>query len=330
MDDVPAEVTPPSPSLDALVLLSPPHLATAAAQLLAAANPDIALILAHDLAGLDAALTMREGQRVRLITVCFGQVVPGALLARCGAGAVNLHPGPPEYPGSGILHLALYEGAAHFGATAHLMQLPVDSGPILAVERFAIPANIGYRSLSDLALGAVLNLLERLAPALTGQLPPPCGESWAGRPHRLVEVMALAKLTPYMPVDEVRRRWQAFRDGPESPLHMDFQGLPLHYRAPGRIKGWFDGIWDGHAHGWAFDPTVAAPVRLRLVVNDGAGVETTATLHRVDVAAAGYGDGQCGFAIPLEGLLPTEGAARIDILLPDDEWRRLPGAPLVL
>ncbi|MDG5495051.1 formyltransferase family protein [Niveispirillum sp. BGYR6] len=329
MDELLAEVAAPSPSLDALVLLSPPHLATAAAQLLAAANPDIALILAHDLAGLDAALTMREGPRVRLIAICFGQVVPAALLVRCGAGAVNLHPATPEYPGSGALHLALYEGAASFGATAHLMQLPVDSGPILAVERFAIPAGIGHRSLSDLALGAVLNLLKRLAPALTGELPPPCGESWAGRPHRLADVMALAKLTPYMPADEVRRRWRAFRDGPESPLYMDFQGLPLHYRAPGRIQGWFDGIQDGHAHGWAYDPA-GGPVRLRLVVNDATGMEALATLPRPDVAAAGHGDGQCGFAIPLEGLLPAEGQARIDILLPDDEWRRLPGAPRVL
>ncbi|MQP63760.1 hypothetical protein GE253_00215 [Niveispirillum sp. SYP-B3756] len=318
---------PASP--DVLVLLSPPHLAGTAHQILATARADLAFTLAHDLAGLEAALTASEGQRVRLITICFGQVVPAALLARCGAGAVNLHPAPPEYPGSGALHRALYEEAASFGATAHLMQLPVDSGPILAVERFAIPANIGHRSLSDLALSAVVNLLERLAPALTGQLPPPCGESWAGRPHRLADVMTLAKLTPYMPTNEVRRRWRAFRDGPESPLYMDFQGLPLHYRAPGRIQGWFDGVQDGHAHGWAHDPT-GNPVRLRLVVNDGIGMESLATLPRPDVAAAGHGDGQCGFVIPLEGLLPANGPARIDILLPDDEWRRLPGAPRVL
>lgn len=314
---------------DALVLLTTPYLAPLASGILASisACPPIATV--RDLAGLRAALDGLAGQKVRLITICFGQVVPGSLLARCGAGAVNLHPAPPEYPGSGALHLALYQQAANFGATAHLMRLPVDSGAILGVERFPIPATIGHRGLSDLALDAVVKLLQRLAPSLTGQLPAPCGEVWASRPHRLADVMTLAKLTPYMPFDEVQRRWRAFRDGPDSALHMDFQGLNLQYQPAGRIKGWFDGVHDGHVHGWAYDPA-GQPVRLRLVVNNGGGVEGFATLPRPDVAAAGHGDGQSGFAIPLAGLLPETGAARIEILLPDDEWRHLPGTPVVL
>lgn len=319
----------PSATPDALVLLSPPYLAPLAEEILGSVTACPPVVKAHDLPGLLTALDNLAGQQVRLITLCFGQVIPGSLLARCGAGAVNLHPAPPEYPGSGTLHLALYENAASFGATAHIMSVPVDSGPILAVERFAIPPDIGHRGLSDLALGAVVNLLRRLAPALTGQLPGPSGEMWAGRPHRLADVMALAKLTPYMPSDEVQRRWRAFRDGPDSALHMDFQGLNLQYQPAGRIKGWFDGVQDGHAHGWAYDPS-SQPVRIRLVVNDGSGVEGIATLPRPDVAAAGHGDGQCGFAIPLQGLVPETGTARIEVLLPDDEWRRLPGTPVVL
>jgi hypothetical protein len=321
---VDAKATP-----DVLVLLTPPYLAPLAGDILASASACPPITVTHDLAGLGSELDKLEGRHIRLITVCFGKVVPGAVLARCSAGAVNLHPAPPEYPGSGALHLALYENASSFGATAHMMQLPVDSGAILGVERFAIPAGIGHRGLSDLALGAVVNLLQRMAPALADQLPAPCGDVWAGRPYRLSDVMALAKLTPYMPSDEVQRRWRAFRDGPESALYMDFQGLQLRYQPAGRIKGWFDGVHDGHAHGWAHDPT-GQPVRLRLVINDGRGVEGLATLPRPDVAAAGHGDGQCGFAIPLEGVLPQAGAARIEILLPDDEWRRLPGTPVVL
>jgi hypothetical protein len=314
---------------DALVLLTAPYLAPLAGDILSSVPDCPPITRAYDVAGLAAALDSLEGHYIRLITICFGRVVPGTMLVRCNAGAVNLHPAPPEYPGSGALHLALYDKAPNFGATAHMMRLPVDSGTILDVERFPIPADIGHRGLSDLALGAVVKLLQRVAPALTGPLPAPCGEVWAGHPHRLADVMALAKLTPYMPSDEVQRRWRAFRDGPESALHMDFQGLQLRYQPPERIKGWFDGVHDGHAHGWAYDPA-GKPARLRLVVNDGNGVEGFATLPRPDVAAAGHGDGQCGFAIPLNGLLPEVGAARIEILLPDDEWRRLPGTPLVL
>jgi methionyl-tRNA formyltransferase len=59
-------------------------------------------------------------------------------IRRAAVGAINFHPGPPEYPGSGCINWALLDGAKEFGVTAHLMSEKIDSGAILAVDRFDV------------------------------------------------------------------------------------------------------------------------------------------------------------------------------------------------
>lgn len=324
-----------SPSLsgvpDALILLTMPNLLAVMTPPLASTG--VALFSAHDIDGLARILDEQAGRHIRLVCVCFGTIVPATLLDRCTAGAINLHPATPEYPGSGGLHLALYDQAATFGATAHVMEAIVDSGTILVVRRFAIPPGIGHLRLGELAPAAIRALLAELAPALAGKAAFPAlpDEHWAGPPHRIAKVMALAKLTPDMSRQEVMRRWQAFRDLPDSPLHMDFHGLHLRHVAPGprRIRGWFDGVHQGHANGWAYDPA-GGPARVQLRINGENSVEILANLERPDVADAGHGDGRCGFSIPLQGLLPQTGSVRIDLVLPDDAWSPLPGTPVWL
>lgn len=51
---------------------------------------------------------------------------------------INFHPAPPEWPGRGSASLALFNGDKSYGATAHIMDLSVDSGKILMVKRFSI------------------------------------------------------------------------------------------------------------------------------------------------------------------------------------------------
>src|ERR1700688_1672260 len=75
-------------------------------------------------------------RRVRLIGFATPTVVPARILQGLGYGAYNFHPGPPHYPGWAPAHFALYEQAAEFGATAHVMTERVDSGPIVDVVLF--------------------------------------------------------------------------------------------------------------------------------------------------------------------------------------------------
>jgi len=53
-------------------------------------------------------------------------------------GAINFHPGPPEYRGIGCVNYALYDGVRRYGVTAHLISKKIDHGKIINVKRLKI------------------------------------------------------------------------------------------------------------------------------------------------------------------------------------------------
>lgn len=63
--------------------------------------------------------------------------------------AINFHPGPPQYPGTGCINYALYEGANEYGITVHLMEKLVDTGKIIDLEIFNISKNDSLISLLE-------------------------------------------------------------------------------------------------------------------------------------------------------------------------------------
>lgn len=302
-------------------------LATAAGlvPVLAPIFPDAMVVI--DRAQLDKVLLAGAERDIRLVSIGFGHVVPASMLPLCRAGAVNIHPAPPDYPGSASNHLALYEGAAQFGVTAHIMGPTVDSGPILAFRSFDIPPGIGHRSLDERTFPVLLSLVRDLAACLSGSAPWPAppGLSWRGPARRRSEILALAQVTPDMGPEERQRRWQAFHEGPDSILTYWQDGTSTRYQPGGRIRGWIDGIVGDAIHGWAHDPGCPS-VRVRVEVNGRHFRDILADTHRADVAAAGHGDGRCGFSIKTGDLPPD--CTWIDFLLPTDEWCRIPGGPV--
>ena len=74
-------------------------------------------------------------------------ILPVSLIKRAKIAAINFHPGPPEYPGSGCINFALYDQAENYGVTAHLMNEKVDNGEILEVRRFKIKKDDNLLSL---------------------------------------------------------------------------------------------------------------------------------------------------------------------------------------
>lgn len=308
---------------DRLVLATAAGLIPALAPLLPGAVP------VTDLDGLWDALENAGDRPVRLVAIGFGRIVPAALLDRCSAGAVNFHPATPDYPGSAANHLALYEGAARFGVTAHIMTAALDAGPILAVADFPIPPGIGHRSLDEMTWPTLLALVGRLAPCLLGQTawPLPSPFVWRASARRRRDVLSLARVTPDMDEVERRRRWRAFHEGPDSILTIEQPGQTMPYQPGGRIRGWVDGIVGDSIHGWACDPDGGA-VTVRVEVDGSPFRDLRAGSHRGDVAAAGHGDGHCGFVLPLADLPAS--ATRVDFLLPCDEWRRIGGGPVMV
>ena len=65
-------------------------------------------------------------------------IIPQRLIETVNFYSINFHPGPPKYPGSGSVNLALYNDDSEFGVTAHLINELIDNGKIIKTISFQI------------------------------------------------------------------------------------------------------------------------------------------------------------------------------------------------
>ena len=65
-------------------------------------------------------------------------ILSKSLIKNTKYGAINFHPGPPNYRGVGAPNFALYNNDKFFGCTAHFMNSKIDSGKIINVKKFRI------------------------------------------------------------------------------------------------------------------------------------------------------------------------------------------------
>lgn len=65
-------------------------------------------------------------------------ILPQRIIKNARIAAINFHPGPPDYPGSGCINFALYNDSKKYGVTTHIMNEKVDNGAILDVVFFEI------------------------------------------------------------------------------------------------------------------------------------------------------------------------------------------------
>jgi methionyl-tRNA formyltransferase len=63
--------------------------------------------------------------------------------------SINFHPGPPNYRGIGCVNFALLNKEKYYGATAHIMNSIIDSGPILSVMKFRISNKISLEKILE-------------------------------------------------------------------------------------------------------------------------------------------------------------------------------------
>lgn len=66
-----------------------------------------------------------------------------------------------------------------------------------------------------------------------------------------------------------------------------------------RVRGSVDVVAQGEVRGWAYAPDRPEPVMVQAVLNNEILGEAVANLHRADLAAAGLGDGNSGYAMKL-------------------------------
>ena len=196
---------------DTIILLAGHAEQVAMPPVLRAHNPRLAVIsvaMSADLAALDPDLLARA----RLIAFVTSEIVPKSVLGRLGYGAVNFHPGPPSYPGWAPSHFALYERAAEFGATVHVMVERVDAGPIIEVARFPVPSDISVPGLEGLAYAHLAQLFWRMAKSLATdpKLPPALAIEWGSRKYSRRAYRAICDIPLDIPKDELDRRLKVF------------------------------------------------------------------------------------------------------------------------
>lgn len=218
---------------DTIVLLAGQAEQAAMPPVLCAHNPRLTVVsvaTSVDLAGLDPGLL----ERARLIAFVTPEIVSGFVLAKLGYGAINFHPGPPDYPGWAPSHFALYERATEFGATVHVMVERVDAGPIIDVARFTIPSGIAVLGLEGLAYAHLAHLFWRMAKSLaTDPNPPPAlPVEWGHRKCSRRAYRAICDIPFDIPKDELDRRLKVFGGNhfgmcPTIHLHgIEFRAVP--------------------------------------------------------------------------------------------------------
>lgn len=210
---------------DTIILLAGPAEQAVFPAVLRAHNPDLTVLTvgtAQDLAALSADLLARS----RLIAYVTPEIVSKETLAGLGFGAINFHPGPPEYPGWAPSHFALYERACEFGATVHVMVERVDAGPIIDVARFPIPSGVSVLGLEGLTYGYLAQMFWRMAKSLASDesAPPTLGIEWGRKKYSRRAYRAICDIPLDIAREELERRLKVFGGnhfgiGPTIKLH---------------------------------------------------------------------------------------------------------------
>jgi len=85
------------------------------------------------------------------LIICFRShyILTQKIISSAKFAAINFHPGPPNYRGTGCLNFALFNEEKEYGVTVHLIAKKVDSGKIIKCIRFPIENTDGVDSLLE-------------------------------------------------------------------------------------------------------------------------------------------------------------------------------------
>lgn len=170
----------------------------------------------------------------RLIAFGSPVIVPADLLDRLAIPALNIHPGPPEFPGIYPSAFALYRRSPFFGTTLHIMDAKIDHGPIIAAPRFTIPEGCTRADLDYLSYQHVLQNLTDFLPHLISDTParPDQNEQWGAPYNSLSDFQALTQIDPSISDEAFNHRLRAVGLGPDHGLEFTFKNHRFRMIAP--------------------------------------------------------------------------------------------------
>jgi methionyl-tRNA formyltransferase len=147
--------------------------------------------------------------------ICFRSlfILPKALIDKANIAAINFHPAPPEYPGSGCINFALYDEVSEYGVTAHIMNELVDNGEILEVRSFPVTPSDNLSSVLARTHSELLNLCSDFISGIYSQgeafvnekITKSETEVWCGKARLLKELADLQKISPDISEKELKR-----------------------------------------------------------------------------------------------------------------------------
>lgn len=194
------------------------------------ACPDIAAHRVNTKAGLEAHLQSNS----RLIAFGSPVIVPADFLKQLASPALNIHPGPPEFPGIYPSAFALYRHSPFFGTTLHIMDDKIDHGPIITAPRFKIPEGSTRADLDYLSYQHVLQHIAGFLPHLISDTPaqPDQNEQWGTPYNSHSDFQALTQIDPTISDEEFTHRLRAVGLGPDHGLEFAFKNHRFRMIAP--------------------------------------------------------------------------------------------------
>jgi len=137
-------------------------------------------------------------------------IISKTLLLNASSGAINWHPGPPEYPGIGCTNFAIYNNEKVFGITCHYMKAKVDTGKIIEVRRFPVTAEDGVFSMTQNCYSEILSSFKFIIDKIVNnETLPESKEHWTRVPYTRKELDALCEIKPDMSPEETKKRIKA-------------------------------------------------------------------------------------------------------------------------
>jgi len=145
-----------------------------------------------------------------MISFISSWIYPQSLLNNAQQGAINFHPGSPQYPGTGCTNFAVYNEEKEYGVTAHYMKATVDTGNIIAVKRFPISDSDTVYGITQHCYKLLEEMFYEIMECILQSKPlPSSDEKWARKPYTRKQLNELCEIKPGMSEEEIEKRIKA-------------------------------------------------------------------------------------------------------------------------
>jgi methionyl-tRNA formyltransferase len=158
-----------------------------------------------------------------IVSFLFWKRIREPLISLPRAGCLNFHPAPlPDMRGVGGYNVAILEGFSEWGVSAHFMDEDIDTGDLVAVERFPIDSE--RETALSLDIKSQRRLLDLFRRVTDGVLAGEEIERTAQGEGRYVSREELEALRRVRPGDDLRRKIRAFWYPPHPGATVEVNG----------------------------------------------------------------------------------------------------------